>query len=143
MKKINYPIILTGLLLCLWQSISLAQTTPDSRVTKLENGLSVSPEKAMQIKAAYNDHHQDISVLLKNQTMSAKDKARQLKQLKDERQQRINAVISPAQRLQLYQSDTTLISRVKAQTAAIKQRHEQQLATGAQRKANSTTTNQQ
>jgi hypothetical protein len=126
MKKIYEPIIITGLLLC-FCSMAQAQTTSDSNIAKLAAILSVSTEKAQQIQAAYNYRHLEISKLMKDKSISPKDKQKQLKQLLAERRQKLNAVVSPAEKEALSNSDTALTAHLQAKAAAVKQRHQQQL----------------
>lgn len=134
MNKQKYHIIrgvLLGLALCLCNSILKAQdnqpaSTPDgSAINQLAARLSVSKEKAVQIRQAFNARHENIDQLAKDTAMNAKQKQQLLKSLLAQRKQMISMAISPAEKEQLKQ-----IAANKQQTKqqAIQQRHQQQLA---------------
>lgn len=125
-QKLYHYIIITGLL-CLYAGVIQAQTAPDSGIAKIASRLSVSTEKAQQIRAAYNYNESEIRALRTNKSISPQEKQKQLKELLADRLQKLNAVISLAQLMKLYHSDSTSIAYVHTQAAAMKQRHQQQI----------------
>lgn len=133
MKKLKYHyIIITGLLFCLCQKVTLAQgssqsTTSDSSIIKLAEHLSISQERAQQIQAAYNYHYEGIKRLVMDESVKPDMRQQRLKQMLSERQQKVDTVVTPTEKARLASADSALIARMQTKIEAINQRHQQQL----------------
>jgi len=105
-RKKNIKYLLTALLFVFCagvkaQSRPAASDTSDLKVARL---LSVSPEKAKQIRAVFNFRHEEFQRLMLNTSLKPAEKDKQLKALFAERRRLIDSVLTPDQKRMLFQS---------------------------------------
>lgn len=130
MKNLTYY-ILPGLLmvtaLLISPVVARAQNA-DSSVASIAARLSVSTNEAKQVKAAYNYNHAEIDRLMKPTKMGAKEQFQLLKKALAERNQQVDAAVTPVERARLKDTRAGAKERVQTVTAAMRQRRAEQLA---------------
>ena len=108
----KYKMLLLLLLLLTAGTALKAQTKvaddADTVTNNLSKRLSVSKEKARQIKDALNYHQDDIARIMQDSTLAPDEKDRQLKLMLADRRRKVDSVLMPArkERLRQLQTDT-------------------------------------
>jgi hypothetical protein len=104
-----------------------AAAAADSGTNKLSKRLSIDKEKAGKIQAAYNFHRDDITLVMKNNTLNPAQKQAQLKRLLAQRRQQIDSLVTPAQKALLKQDQADILAKEDNRRRQVEQRHEQEI----------------
>lgn len=100
---------------------------PDTLADKLSNSLSVNKEKAKSIQAAMNYHHDEIFRLMNDSTLKPEAKRERLKKLMEDRRQKMNAAMSPAEKDKLKQYQMNRLKKEAERQASLEQQHEAEM----------------
>jgi len=121
----NLKIYLLPVLMLLAVTTVKAQRARDTTYSaaKLAADLSVSMEKAVQIRQALNYNADKLHSLITDNTLKPKEKIEQIKKLYGERQQQIALVMGPEQKALYIQHQGALIQQAAAIRETIKQQH--------------------
>jgi len=104
-----------------------SKNTADSTSAKIAKKLSVSPEKAKQIQAAYNYNHDAIIRLMKDTTFKGVGKMRLLKKLQAERKHKIDSAVTPEQQAAMIADQGSLHKKQMEIRAQMIKRHEDEM----------------
>lgn len=103
------------------------KNTADSASAKIAQKLSVSPEKARQIHAAYSYNLDKITKLEKDTTLKGPGKIRLLNKLRTERKRQIDSTVTPAQKAAMIADQGDLYKKQMAARAQMIKRHEDEM----------------
>jgi hypothetical protein len=108
----------------MFSAIVLKAQSPDtaSANARMAAGLSVSREKASQIREALTFRQDELRKLITDKSLSPETKRAKIAGLQKERQHRIDAVLTPQQKALLAQHYSELSKSIAARRAAIERR---------------------
>lgn len=100
---------------------------PDTLADKLAKNMGVNRDKAKNIQAAMNYHHDEINRLMNDSTLKPEARREKLKKLMEDRRQKMNAAMGPTEKEKLKQQQANGVKKEAARQALLEQQHEAEI----------------